>query len=55
VVEPSDVKKVATTLKRAVKVIGTPTYQEMVKNCMSQDLSWKVLYKPNNTSQQAKI
>nr|AGG08862.1 waxy protein [Aegilops umbellulata]AGG08863.1 waxy protein [Aegilops umbellulata] len=42
VVEPADVKKVVTTLKRAVKVVGTPAYHEMVKNCMIQDLSWKV-------------
>nr|ABU98332.1 granule-bound starch synthase I [Microlaena stipoides] len=41
VVEPSDVQKVATTLKRAIKIIGTPAYQEMVRNCMAQDLSWK--------------
>lgn len=40
--EPADVKKVATTLKRAVKVVGTPAYKEMVRNCMAQDLSWKV-------------
>lgn len=42
VVEPSDVKKVAATLKRAIKVVGTPAYEEMVRNCMNQDLSWKV-------------
>nr|ACJ86355.1 granule-bound starch synthase I [Oryza sativa] len=41
VVEPSDVKKVAATLKRAIKVVGTPAYEEMVRNCMNQDLSWK--------------
>lgn len=42
VVEPADVKKVATTLQRAIKVVGTPVYEEMVRNCMIQDLSWKV-------------
>nr|AFI42550.1 granule-bound starch synthase I [Zea mays subsp. mays] len=41
VVEPADVKKVATTLQRAIKVVGTPAYEEMVRNCMVQDLSWK--------------
>ncbi|RLN13601.1 granule-bound starch synthase precursor [Panicum miliaceum] len=41
VVEPADVQKVATTLKRAIKVVGTPAYEEMVRNCMIQDLSWK--------------
>ncbi|KAF8662170.1 hypothetical protein HU200_056365 [Digitaria exilis] len=41
VVEPADVQKVATTLKRAIKVVGTPAYEEMVRNCMMQDLSWK--------------
>nr|ABU98330.1 granule-bound starch synthase I [Austrostipa aristiglumis] len=41
VVEPADVQKVGTTLKRAIKVVGTPAYHEMVRNCMAQDLSWK--------------
>ncbi|KAL6606576.1 hypothetical protein ACP70R_042229 [Stipagrostis hirtigluma subsp. patula] len=41
VVEPADVKKVATTLKRSIKVVGTPAYDEMVRNCMALDLSWK--------------
>jgi granule-bound starch synthase len=41
-VEPADVQKVATTLKRAIRVVGTPVYEEMVRNCMIQDLSWKV-------------
>lgn len=41
VVEPADVQKVASTLKRAIKVVGTPAYKEMVRNCMIQDLSWK--------------
>jgi granule-bound starch synthase len=38
-VEPADVHKVATTLKRAIKAVGN----EMVRNCMTQDLSWKVI------------
>lgn len=37
-------QKVASTLKRAIKVVGTPAYEEMVRNCMIQDLSWKVRY-----------
>jgi granule-bound starch synthase len=44
------VKKAATTLKRAIKVVGTPTYEKMVKNCMTQDLSWKVRDQASNTS-----
>ncbi|VAI69530.1 unnamed protein product [Triticum turgidum subsp. durum] len=48
-VEPADVKKVVTTLKRAVKVVGTPAYHEMVKNCMIQDLSWKGLPRTGRT------
>lgn len=40
--EPADVQKVASTLKRAIRVVGTPAYEEMVRNCMIQDLSWKV-------------
>nr|QFR35751.1 granule-bound starch synthase I [Chandrasekharania keralensis] len=41
VVEPADVQKVASTVKRAIRVVGTPAYEEMAKNCMIQDLSWK--------------
>ncbi|XP_072968175.1 granule-bound starch synthase 1, chloroplastic/amyloplastic-like [Typha angustifolia] len=41
VVDLSDVKKVVTTVKRALKVIGTPAFEDMIKNCMAQDLSWK--------------
>lgn len=54
VVEPADVKKVATTLQRAIKVVGTPAYEEMVRNCMIQDLSWKVRT-PAPPEQSAKI
>jgi granule-bound starch synthase len=43
VVEPADVQKVATTLKRAIEVVGTPAHNEMIRNCMTQDLSWKVI------------
>uniref|UniRef100_A0A0D9WED4 Starch synthase, chloroplastic/amyloplastic n=1 Tax=Leersia perrieri TaxID=77586 RepID=A0A0D9WED4_9ORYZ len=40
-VDPADVTAVATTVKRALKEYNTPTFQEMIQNCMAQDLSWK--------------
>lgn len=40
-VDPADVLKVVSSVKRAIKVIGTPLHEEMMKNCMAQDLSWK--------------
>lgn len=33
---------VATTVKRALAIYGTPAFTEMIKNCMAQELSWKV-------------
>ncbi|XP_073012426.1 granule-bound starch synthase 1, chloroplastic/amyloplastic-like [Typha latifolia] len=41
VVDPADAKKIVTTVKRALKVVGTPAFEEMIQNCMAQDLSWK--------------
>lgn len=32
----------ATTVKRALATHGTSALYEMIKNCMAQDLSWKV-------------
>ncbi|KAG1355314.1 Granule-bound starch synthase 1, chloroplastic/amyloplastic [Cocos nucifera] len=40
-VDPVDAAAVASTVKRALKVYGTPAFHEMVQNCMAQDLSWK--------------
>ncbi|XP_078162203.1 granule-bound starch synthase 1b, chloroplastic/amyloplastic-like [Carex rostrata] len=40
-IDPSDVLRVVTTLKRVIKVVGTALHKEMIWNCMSQDLSWK--------------
>ncbi|KAJ4957075.1 hypothetical protein NE237_013858 [Protea cynaroides] len=40
-VDQADVTAVATTVKRALTMYGTPDFGEMVKNCMAQDLSWK--------------
>lgn len=40
-VDPEDVTSLATTVKRALKVYGTPAYSTMVQNCMDQDFSWK--------------
>ncbi|KAF3771588.1 Granule-bound starch synthase 1 [Nymphaea thermarum] len=40
-VDPADVKAVAATVKRALAVYGTPAHKEMIKNCMTQDFSWK--------------
>ncbi|XP_072986292.1 granule-bound starch synthase 1b, chloroplastic/amyloplastic-like [Typha latifolia] len=40
-VDPADVAAIVATVGRALKVYGTPTFHEMVQNCMAQDLSWK--------------
>lgn len=40
-VDPDDVAAIATTVKRALKVYGTPAFTTMVQNCMGQDFSWK--------------
>ena len=41
-VDPADVAAVVKTVVRALAVYGTAAFREMIKNCMSQDLSWKV-------------
>ncbi|CAL9052179.1 unnamed protein product [Musa banksii] len=41
VADKADVQKVVKTVKRALKVYGTPAFAEMIQNCMAQDLSWK--------------
>ncbi|CAL0299968.1 unnamed protein product [Lupinus luteus] len=40
-VDPNDVDKLATTVKRALQVYGTHAMKDMVQNCMTQDFSWK--------------
>ncbi|XP_027367839.1 granule-bound starch synthase 1, chloroplastic/amyloplastic-like [Abrus precatorius] len=40
-VDPADVDKLATTVKRALRTYGTPALKEMIQNCMAQDFSWK--------------
>ncbi|EYU30884.1 hypothetical protein ABFS82_08G215400 [Erythranthe guttata] len=40
-VDPTDVLKIATTVERALAAYGTVAFEEMIQNCMSQDLSWK--------------
>ncbi|KAG4908458.1 hypothetical protein AAZX31_20G204300 [Glycine max] len=40
-VDPVDVEKLATTVKRALGTYGTPAMTQMIQNCMSQDFSWK--------------
>ncbi|KAI9090400.1 hypothetical protein K1719_028735 [Acacia pycnantha] len=40
-VDPADAAALATNVKRALKVYGTPALTEMISNCMAQDLSWK--------------
>ena len=40
-VDPADVLKVITTVGRALAMYGTLAFTEMIKNCMSQELSWK--------------
>ncbi|GAB2274237.1 hypothetical protein Dimus_009004 [Dionaea muscipula] len=41
VVDPSDVAAVVTGVRRALSTVGTPVLEEMIQNCMAQDLSWK--------------
>lgn len=41
-VDPADVLKIVAAVGRALAVYGTLAFREMIKNCMSQDLSWKV-------------
>ncbi|MCI00837.1 granule-bound starch synthase 1 chloroplastic/amyloplastic-like, partial [Trifolium medium] len=40
-VDPDDVDKLATTVKRAIKTYGTQAMKEIIQNCMAQDFSWK--------------
>ncbi|XP_022856059.1 granule-bound starch synthase 1, chloroplastic/amyloplastic-like [Olea europaea var. sylvestris] len=40
-VDPADVLKIVAGVGRALAVYGTLALREMIKNCMSQDLSWK--------------
>ncbi|KAL6556219.1 hypothetical protein OROGR_005507 [Orobanche gracilis] len=40
-VDPVDVLKIVKAVARAVAVYGTTAFNEIIKNCMSQDLSWK--------------
>ncbi|KAL2458340.1 Granule-bound starch synthase 1 [Forsythia ovata] len=40
-VDPADVLKIVVAVGRALAVYGTFAFREMIKNCMSQDLSWK--------------
>ena len=35
-----DAEAVAATMKRAIEVFGTPQFETMRQNCISQDLSW---------------
>ncbi|CAD6220228.1 unnamed protein product [Miscanthus lutarioriparius] len=44
-VDPADATAVASTVRRALKQYDTPALHEMVQNCMTQDLSWKLLVK----------
>ncbi|CAI9759311.1 unnamed protein product [Fraxinus pennsylvanica] len=40
-IDPADVLKIVVAVGRALAVYGTLAFREMIKNCMSQDLSWK--------------
>lgn len=41
IVDPKDVESLTKTVKRAIKVYGTPAFTQITKNCMDQDFSWK--------------
>ncbi|KAK7338592.1 hypothetical protein VNO77_19211 [Canavalia gladiata] len=40
-IDPADVEKLATTVKRAIQAYGTLALKEIIQNCMAQDFSWK--------------
>lgn len=40
-VDQADVKKLTTTIKRALRAYGTSAMKQMIQNCMAQDFSWK--------------
>ncbi|WVY97209.1 hypothetical protein V8G54_029360 [Vigna mungo] len=40
-VDPDDVEKLASTVKRALETYGSPVMQKIINNCMAQDFSWK--------------
>ncbi|CAJ1976339.1 unnamed protein product [Sphenostylis stenocarpa] len=40
-IDPADVEKLASTVKRALEAYGTPAMKRMIQNCMVQDFSWK--------------
>ncbi|XP_047315707.1 granule-bound starch synthase 1, chloroplastic/amyloplastic [Impatiens glandulifera] len=40
-IDPVDVAAVVKSVSRALSTYGTPALTEMIRNCMSQDLSWK--------------
>ena len=41
-VYPEDVAALSAGVARAISVYGTPEFDQMILNCMDQDLSWKV-------------
>ena len=42
-VDPADILKIVVTVARALASYGTLALKEMIRNCMSQELSWKVV------------
>ncbi|XP_027182769.1 granule-bound starch synthase 1, chloroplastic/amyloplastic [Coffea eugenioides] len=40
-VDPADILKIVVTVARALASYGTLALKEMIRNCMSQELSWK--------------
>jgi granule-bound starch synthase len=40
-IDPADVDAITLNVRRALATYGTPTLEEIVLNCMSQDFSWK--------------
>lgn len=41
-IDREDVSKIVETVGRAVGAYGSLAFKEMINNCMSLDLSWKV-------------
>ena len=43
-IDPADVAKIVVGVTRALAIYGTLAFKEMIRNCMSQELSWKVWF-----------
>ncbi|CAN6466289.1 unnamed protein product [Victoria cruziana] len=40
-VEAADIKALVSSVRRSLSIYRTPAHEEMIRNCMAQDFSWK--------------